>query len=267
MAISSRHNTRFRDALALRDARERRRRRELLLDGAREITRALDGGLAVREAWVAPERVHSDAAREAIVALGRAGTEIVEAAPELLDRLAYGDRDEGVVAIVAAPPTELDRLSLPADPLVAVLDGVEKPGNLGAVVRSADGAGVDAVVLTDPASDPWNPNAIRASMGTLFGMPLAVSTAPEAIAWLRAREVSIVTARVDADLDYDRIDLRSGVAVVLGSEAAGLGQVWTGPDVTAVRVPMLGRADSLNVSATAAILFYEARRQRMRQRW
>jgi TrmH family RNA methyltransferase len=260
-AISSRHNPRFRDALALRDARDRRRLGRLLVDGAREVRRALEAGVTVREAWVAAERLDPQA-HAAVLALEGAGVDVVPATPDLVDRLAFGQRHEGLVAVVDAPPARLADLRPTDDPLLVVLDGVEKPGNVGAVVRSADGAGADAVILADPLSDPWNPNAVRASLGTVFGVPLAVCPAAEALDWLRQHGVAIVTARVDGTLDYDRVDMTGPTALVLGSEARGLEAAWSGPDITTVRIPMLGRADSLNVSVTAAILLYEARRQR-----
>ena len=261
-AVSSRQNPRFKAALALRDARERRERRRLLVDGTREIGRALDAGLDVVEAWVAPERVRSQGAGALLPRLRSAGAELLTTTPALLGALAYGDRDDGIVIVATEPATDLARLSLPERPLVAVVEQVEKPGNLGALMRSADGAGVDAVIVADALCDPWNPNAIRASQGTIFSLPLAVCASTEALAWLRQQGLAIVTARVDGTVDYDAVDLRGGVAIVVGAETTGLGTAWVGEDVTAVRIPMLGLADSLNVSASAAVLFYEARRQR-----
>jgi RNA methyltransferase, TrmH family len=260
--ISSRHNPRFRDALALRDAKSRRERGLLLVDGAREIGRALAAGAVLEEAWVARDRVRSQEGRETLVAVEATGAPVVEATPELLARLAYGDRDDGIVAIVATPRTDLDGLVIPKEPLVAVVEGVEKPGNLGAIVRSADGAGVDAVIVADPASDPWNPNAVRASIGTVFTIPLAVCAAEEARAYLVAQGVRVVAADPDGDRPYHEVDLTGSVAIVLGAEAAGLSATWRSDDVARVRIPMRGAADSLNVSASAAVLFYEARRQR-----
>ena len=139
---------------------------------------------------------------------------------------------------------------------------MEKPGNLGAVLRSADGAGVDALVASDPRTDLFNPNAIRASLGTIFAVPLAAGPTPDVLDWLRERRIRIVVARVDGPERYSTADLTGPLAIVLGSEAEGLGEAWSGPNVTAVRLPMLGVADSLNVSAAAAVLLYEARRQR-----
>jgi TrmH family RNA methyltransferase len=154
------------------------------------------------------------------------------------------------------------RQVLPEDPLVAVMEAVEKPGNLGALLRSADGAGVDAVIAADPVSDIWNPNAIRASLGTIFSTPVAVAGSVEALAFLRAAAISVMAAQVEGASDYDAVDLTGPVALVVGAETSGLTPVWSGEGVTAVRIPMLGLADSLNVSASAAVLFYEARRQR-----
>ena len=147
-------------------------------------------------------------------------------------------------------------------PLVAVLEGVEKPGNVGAVLRSADAAGVSALIAADPRTDLYNPNAIRASLGTIFTMPVCEAAGGETIEWLRANGFRIFAARVDGAIPYTEADYRGRSAIVLGSEAAGLSPLWRGDDVQAVRLPMLGAADSLNVSVTAAVLFYEALRQR-----
>ena len=190
------------------------------------------------------------------------GVEPQPVAPALLDRLAYGDRSEGALAVVRAPATRLDALRLPADPLLVVLEAVEKPGNLGAILRTADAAGADAVVAADPRTDPFNPNVIRASLGTAFTVPLAVAAAAEARAWLAAHGIRVVAARPDAGEVYTAADLRGAVALVVGAEAEGLTAGWTGPGVEPVRIPMLGIADSLNVSVAAAVLLYEARRQR-----
>src|SRR5690606_8869888 len=143
-----------------------------------------------------------------------------------------------------------------------VLESVEKPGNLGAVLRTADGAGVDGVIVADPRTDPWNPNTVRASMGTLFSIPLAVTDTAAARAWLTEHGIRLVAAVLGAPTRYTEADLRGPVAIVLGSEAHGLSDAWRGDDVTAVHIPMLGIADSLNVSATAAVLAYEALRAR-----
>jgi RNA methyltransferase, TrmH family len=260
-AISSPKNPRIRAAADLRDRRARDEAGLTLLDGSRELARALAGGATVVEAFVDENRL--DAEGHAAVALARSrGAAVIPVAAAALDRLAYGDRSEGVVATVRIPDLDLAALRLPADPLVVVVEGVEKPGNLGAVLRSADGAGADAVIASDPRTDLFNPNAIRASLGAIFAVPVAVGPGAAVRAELARRGVAIVTARVDAPALYTDVDLRGPIAIVLGSEADGLTDAWAGPDVVPVRLPMLGVADSLNVSIAAAVILYEARRQR-----
>jgi TrmH family RNA methyltransferase len=262
--ITARSNPRVRAVAALRDRHERATRGLTLVDGAREVRRAVEAGTDVDELVVAPDVVRSDDARAAVAAAAGAGIPLLELGPQAFERVAFGDRTDGVLAVVRIPSTTLAELAtrLPADPLVVVLEAVEKPGNLGAVLRSADGAGASALVAADPRTDVWNPNAIRASLGTIFALPVVSAPSPEAVAWLLEQRIRIVAARVDASVRYDAADLTGAVALTLGSEAAGLSDAWRRPDVEAVRLPMLGVADSLNVSTAAAVLLYESRRQR-----
>jgi TrmH family RNA methyltransferase len=263
--ITSRSNPRVRAAVGLRDRRERVERGLTIVDGAREVGRALASGIELVEAFVSRDRVaHSADAAAVLEAVDAAGIAIVELGAAAFERVAFGDRSDGLVAVVRVPSTSLADLSrtLGPEPLLVVVEGVEKPGNVGAIVRTADAAGASGVVLADPRTDAWNPNAIRASLGTIFAVAIAEATAADAIAWLTGRGVRVVAARVDGERRYDQADLAGSVAIALGSEARGLSEAWRGPDVTAVRLPMLGVADSLNVSATAAVLLYESRRQR-----
>ncbi len=266
--ITSASNPRLRAALELRDRRGRERARRLLVDGPREVRRALEAGSQIVEAFV-PSPPRSDEAAVVIAQLAAAGVQLVEVAGAAESRLAYGDRRSEVVAVVTMPAADLSHLAraveAASDPLLVVVEDAEKPGNLGAIARSADGAGAVALIgATDrgPAADPWNPNAVRASVGTVLSLPLAVAPSVEVIAWLRERRVRVVAARVEAAGDYRAADLRGPLAIAVGSEAHGLGPAWMGDDVVAVSLPMLGRADSLNVAAAAAVLLYEARRQR-----
>ena len=264
--LTSTANPRFRAAASLRERRERARNGRLLVDGVREVARALDAGVTLVEVFVAPGADLDPALGALVTRAAGIGVPIVPVTDELLARLSYGERASGIVAVAIAPATSLEALRLPAEaPILGILEDVEKPGNLGAVCRSADGAGLDALIAAGTATaaaDPWNPNAVRASLGTVFTLPLAVASTGNVLAWLRDRGVRVVAARVDGSVPYTEADLRGPVALVLGSEATGLTEAWSGADVTAVRLPMRGRADSLNVAAAAAILFYEARRQR-----
>jgi TrmH family RNA methyltransferase len=261
-ALSSPSNPRIKAAAQLRDRRERDRSGLTLIDGARELRRALEGGVEIVEVFVCEPLVAGEDARAALDALRSRGVAVTTTTEAAFAKLAFGDRAEGLLAVVRAPTLALDELTLSADPLIVVIEGVEKPGNLGAILRSADGAGVDAVIAASPRTDLANPNVIRASAGTIFTVPMAEATTDDVLRWLRGRGIRIVAARVDAPPAYTELDLTGAVAIVLGSEAAGLTDAWLGPDIEAVHLPMLGVADSLNVSVTAAILAYEARRQR-----
>jgi len=260
--ITSPQNPRVKAAVRLRERRHREKQGRILIDGARELLRAIEGGVRLVEVFVCRAFCQSDDARRVLAAISGSGTEVLDVPEPVFAKLAFGDRAEGVLGVAEMPRPTLDAIRLPDNPLVAVLERIEKPGNLGAVLRSADGAGLSALILADGRTDLYNPNAIRASLGTLFTMPVCSTTGEEVLAWLRARGVQIVAARVDGAVPYTRIDYRRPTAIVLGNEAEGLSNLWRPPDVTAVRLPMLGTADSLNVSATAAVLFYEALRQR-----
>jgi RNA methyltransferase, TrmH family len=235
-----------------------------LIDGVRETLRALQGGASIREAFVAPEFCEDAECREVVERLGEAGTVVYELGRDAFEKLAYGDRVDGLIAVAQTPPRRLADLVLPAEPLIGVIEGVEKPGNLGAILRTADGAGLDAVIVADTATDLFNPNIIRASIGTVFALPVCVASSGDVLAWLRERGISIIAARVDASVDHTKADYSGAIAIALGSEARGLSDAWGELARASVRVPMLGVADSLNVSATAAVLFYEALRQRGR---
>jgi RNA methyltransferase, TrmH family len=260
--LTSTANPRVAAAAALRDRRARDRAGLTLVDGSREVRRALDAGVEVVEVFVCEPLLGGADARAALDRLASVSAPIHPVSERVFERLAFGERAEGLIAVVRVPPLDLDRLALPSDPLILVVEAVEKPGNLGAVLRSADGAGVDAVIAASPRTEPFNPNAIRASAGTVFSVPLAAAPSADALAWLRAAGIRIVAARVDAERAYTEADLTGPLAIALGAETDGLTEAWSGEDVEAVRLPMLGVADSLNVSVTAAVLAYEARRQR-----
>jgi TrmH family RNA methyltransferase len=260
--LTSAANPRIKAAAALRDRRDRDRAGLTLIDGARELRRALEAGATVEEAFVCEALLAGADARAALDHLQAAGTPIQAVSESVLEKLAFGDRAEGVVAVARIPSLDLEALVVSTDPLVVVIEGVEKPGNVGAVLRSADGAGADALIAADPRTDLFNPNTVRASAGTIFSIPLAAASSAAVLTWLRGRGLRIVTARVDATRLYTDVDLTGPLAIVLGAEAEGLSTAWAGPEFEAVRLPMLGVADSLNVSATAAVLFYEALRQR-----
>jgi len=261
--ITSLHNPRVKEAAKLRSGRGRTRQARILIDGQREVQRALRAGVQLFEVFVCPGPSGEPSERE-LASWEAAGVPVFRVNAHVFSRLAYGDRDQGVVAVARTPDRTLDGLSLGAEALVIVLEGVEKPGNVGAVVRTADAVGASAVIVADGATDLYNPNAIRASLGTVFTVPVCAASSVETAAWLRQHRLQILATRVDGTVPYTRVSYRVPTAIVLGSEAEGLSDVWRGPDITAVSLPMKGLTDSLNVATTAAVVLYEALRQRMR---
>ena len=187
-----------------------------------------------------------------------------------MNKLAYGQRHESAVAVAIPPADSLSSLEQKlaphpfsdTTPLFLVVEGIEKPGNLGAILRTADATGVTAVLIADGGTDLFNPNAIRASRGAIFDLPVAAARSEECLAWLRKRGCSIFAARVDGSQEYTQVDYRGPSAFVLGSEAWGLTKQWEGNDIVPIRLPLLGKGDSLNLSVTTAVLCYETLRQR-----
>lgn len=263
--ITSPHNPRLKRAAKLRERRSRREQQRILIDGARELSRAIESGWTIEEVFHSPSS--HPAETQAVQQAREAGAEVFAAPPEIFRKLAYGDRESGLAATAPLPEYSLEQLArsletLDRPPLVMVLEAVEKPGNLGAVLRTADAAGVSAVIAADGISDFFNPNCIRASLGAVFTAPTAWASSHEVKQWLEANGFRMLAARVEGSIDYAAADYSGACALLLGSEADGLSEVWRGPAVQAISLPMHGKVDSLNVSAAAAVLMYEAQRQR-----
>lgn len=268
LPLTSFQNPRIKEIVHLRDGRKRRKAGRFLIDGRREVARAIARGFPVEEVFFCPEL----AALEAHVWLAElaqnraSGIRFWEVPAKIFEKIAYGHREDGVLAVARTVEKSLDEIyaGLPKDvpPRIAILEGVEKPGNVGAILRSADGAGISALVVAAPGTDLFNPNTIRASLGTIFSVPVCVADTAEVLAWLRRHEIAIYAARVDGAIPYTQADFARPCAMALGSEAWGLSDAFHAPDIQAISLPMLGIADSLNVSASAAVLFYESLRQR-----
>jgi len=243
MRITSLTNPKVKAARLLRERRHRDRAGLFLIEGRREVDRARAAGIHFESLFICPELVESEFAA--------VGPEVLEVTPPVAEKLAL--RSEGVVAVAHIPRRPLADLPRPASPVYLVVDGVEKPGNLGATLRSADGAGVDGVIVCG-GTDLWNPNVVRASLGTLFTVPLAEATADEAIAWLAG--VPITVATPEASTLYTDAPLTG--ALVVGREDQGVSAPWRAAATHLVRIPMRGVADSLNVAQTATLLAYAA---------
>ena len=259
--ITSLHNPRIKQVARLRERRQRDREGLLLVEGADELALALAGSARPQAVYFCP--LLGPPGLAALLARSeQAGAELVEVSEPVFQKLAYRQNPDGVLAVLPAVRRALDDLALGERPLFLVAEAVEKPGNLGAMLRSADACAVSGVIVCDPATDLNNPNVVRSSRGTLFTVPVAVAGTPEAQAWLRARHIAIVAATPQASQFYTRADLRGPLAIAVGTEDEGLSAAWLSQADQAVRIPMLGQVNSLNVATAAALLLYEAVRQR-----
>lgn len=263
-SITSAQNPKIRTLLELQEKSKARRREGLfVVEGRRELLHCIEAGYIPHTVFVCRDILSEDDFRNIADAVGKcSGCGFVEIPVQLYDKVAYRGGTEGIIAEMQCRATGLDNLNLRKNPLVVVLESVEKPGNLGAVLRSADAAGVDAVIVCDPLTDMYNPNLIRSSIGAIFTVPVATASSEDTIRWLKDRNIKIFTAQLqDSEWYYDT-DMKGGTAIVMGTEATGLTDVWRKAADAHIRIPMLGRLDSLNVSVSAAILIYEAVRQR-----
>ena len=243
-----------------RKSSERRKSGLFVVEGLRELARCVEAGFEVVSVFCCEEIV---ADRPPAFLSGLSGScQWYEVAPAVYAKLAYRGGTEGVLAVVRSRQARLCDLRLKDCPLVVVLERVEKPGNLGAVLRSADAAGADAVVVCDPLTDLYNPNLIRSSIGAVFAVPVVACPSEECIAWIKERKIRILTAQLQDAHPYYDTDMRGGTALVMGTESTGLTEQWRKAADAHIRIPMLGRLDSLNVSVSTAILLFEAVRQR-----
>lgn len=265
--ITSPSNPRVRQAARLRDASARRETGLTLVDGRRELARAIEAGIVIDELFLDADAAPDPARDTLLDTLAAAGARVTAVARRPFEKIAFGSRNEGLVAVVRFAGRSLEQFSAAADRPVIVVEGVEKPGNLGAILRTADAAGLAGVIGCGPGTDPANPAAIRASLGTVFTVPLATASTPDVVEWCGRHGRHVIAACPDGDMPWHEATMTGSTAIVLGSEAHGLSPAWReaadagGFTFTTIRLPMLGRADSLNVSATAAALAYEAVRQ------
>lgn len=264
--ITSGQNPKIKKLLQLQQKSALRRQEGLfVVEGQREISHCLKAGYAIDTLFCCPEIMENsdvDNADIRFVLSEARSAKVYNVSPAVYEKIAYRGGTEGVVAEMKSKDRSLQDLDLPEHPLLVILESVEKPGNLGAILRSADAAGVDAVIVCDPRTDLYNPNLIRSSVGAIFTVPCVSCTSDECIAFLKQRNIQILTAQLqDSHLYYD-IDMKRATAIVMGTESTGLTPQWRHAADAHIRIPMLGRLDSLNVSVSAAILMYEAVRQR-----
>lgn len=262
--ITSTQNAKVKHVVALQQKSALRRKEGLfVVEGRRELIHCLEAGYKVIECFILEnlERLDNLENLEILETLENLSP-LIPVSPQVYEKMAYRGSTEGVIAVVCEKQLSLDDLRLSSNPLVIVLERVEKPGNLGAVLRSADAAKADAVIICDPLTDLYNPNLIRSSIGAVFSVPCVACSSEACIDFLKARGIQILTAQLqDSSLYYDT-DMRRGTAIVMGTESTGLTDQWRQAADAHIRIPMLGKLDSLNVSVSAAILLFEAVRQR-----
>jgi TrmH family RNA methyltransferase len=260
--ITSARNPRVKELVELRKRRARDAVAMTLVDGYDELMLALDAGATVHTLYFCPDLATEPSRLALVQELAERGVAVIRLGRAAFAKASYRESPDGWLAVVPTPRSELAALALPDAPLVLVVEAVEKPGNLGAMLRTAEAAGVDAVVAASPVTDWGNPNVVRASKGTVFAVPIASATTSEVIDWLRRAGLSIVVATPDTDRLVTEADLRGGMALVVGAEHAGVSQSWRRAADQLVRIPMTGRVNSLNVATSAAVVIFEAVRQR-----
>ena len=265
LAIESLQNPRVKAAVKLRKSKVRQQEGKTLVEGYREILRAVEGGWRFDELYFCPECYLDGDAPAMVEAIRAQGVPVFRCSEPAFRKMSYRDTPDGLLALSPLVGKRLDELVLPANPLILIAQDLEKPGNLGTILRTADAAGVDAVIACDPKTDLNNPNVIRSSIGTLFFIPVAEASTKHTLEWLEVRGIQSIAAITDAPRNYTDDNMRGGTAIVVGAEDEGLSDIWKQKTDIQVSIPMLGRNDSLNVSTAAAILLYEAVRQRRYQ--
>ena len=259
--ISSLQNERVKELVRLRTRQGRQQQHRFTIDGIREIERAQQAKYTFLETYFCDARC-SASDRTLIATLTKQGAAAIEVTSSVMDKIAYGQRTLALIAVVETPDSiELTSLEVTNSEVVFVLEGIENPGNLGAIARTADAAGVAAIILADSECDECNPNAIRSSAGAIFHMPVVHDTSLHIQKWLQSHHFNTFATLVDGSCCYSEVNLTGRTAIVFGTEATGLTDLWNSTNSQAISVPMCGIGDSLNVSTTAAILAYESQRQ------
>jgi len=260
--ISSLSNSNVKKVVKLRQRSHRDEMGLMIIEGYREITRALDNKHFPLELFFCEDYFTGKNENTLIQRCADANALLFKCSVPVFDKMAYRDRPEGLLAVAPQVRHSLDTLTVPNNALVVIAESIEKPGNLGTILRSADAAGVDAVIVCDRCTDINNPNAVRASIGTIFSLPIVETSSTDALAWLKKHEIQIIAATPHTDKLYSDVDMKVSTAIVLGTEQYGLSDSWLSEKHTKVKIPMLGQCDSLNVASAATILLFEAVRQR-----
>lgn len=258
--LTSLQNPRVKHIVRLRDRRERDKTNKFLIEGYRELLRAHETGKKIEELYICTELFLGTNEQQLIDSIATNRAQVFTCSEKVFRRISYRDRPDGLIAIAPQQHLTLKELNTPS--FLVVAESIEKPGNLGTILRSCDAAGVDAVIVCDPTTDIHNPNVVRASIGTLFTVPVIEASGEEMIDWLKKHNISIVAATPHAQSEFTQTDMKGPVAIVVGTEQYGLSELWMKNADIQVRIPMHGVADSLNVASATTLLLYEVLRQR-----
>lgn len=260
--ISSLQNPRVKNLVKLRDRRPRNQQGVFIAEGYRAISRALEKDVVPREVYFCPECFLGENETTLLNDAQDRGATLFELSKHAFEKVSYRDRPEGLLAVIEQWSYSLDDLKLSDPPFLLIVEAIEKPGNLGTILRSADAAGVDAVICCDSVTDLFNPNVVRSSTGVLFSMPTVSAPTDEVVDWIRKKEIRTAATTPHTDVLYTEADLSGPLAIVMGSEQFGLSEKWLEACDQKVRIPMSGQADSLNVAMATLVTLFEAVRQR-----
>ena len=257
--ITSLQNPKIKRAQKLKERRARNESGLFLIEGYRELRRAVDAGVKMEMLFICPFFFLGDN-ENALIAECHA--EPIVCLPHVFEKLSYRDRPDGLIAIAVQMQTKLSQLKLKTDPFLVIAESIEKPGNLGTILRSADAAGADGVIVCDQCTDIYNPNVVRSSVGTLFTLPVIEASTAEVLAYLKEHRIQIIAATPSAEKSFTKMPLTGPIAIAVGTEQLGLSKAWMQEADLRVRIPMHGVADSLNVATATTLLLYEVLRQR-----
>lgn len=258
--ITSLQNTKIKNIVKLSKAKERKAQGLFILEGARELSLAQSANYDVDSIFICPDLFIKTDYPEVLDSIPDNLKH--EISPQVFDKIAYREGSDGLITLMKPKSHRLEDLKIKENPFIIILEAVEKPGNLGAILRTADAAQADAVIVCDPQTDIYNPNAIRSSVGCMFTVPVAICSSKEALNWLHKNQIQTLAAELNASEWYQDIDYRNASAIVMGTEADGLTSFWLENADRRVKIPMRGKIDSLNVSVSTAIITFEAMRQR-----
>ncbi len=264
--ITSMQNPKVKAALQLNDRRERNQTGLFVIEGYRELKRAVDSGMEIPSLFICSEFFLGENEESLIQQINQRGAEVFVCASHVFEKLSYRDRPDGLIAVAVQMKQGLSdlakKLKDKKNPFLVVAEAIEKPGNLGTILRSADAAGADGVIVCDRCTDIYNPNVVRASVGTLFTLPVIEAEGAETLLWLKERGVRIVAATPSATEEFTKTGLQGAIAIAVGTEQLGLSKRWMEASEIRVLIPMHGTADSLNVATATTLLLYEVVRQR-----